>query len=55
MMVLHGLVDGLGMHLEWSCNDTCMVLMWNALLSICSDLSVFSLPPLLAMVSCPQG
>ena len=51
-------VDGLGMHLEWSCNDTCMVSMWNVLLSIGGDVSVFSLPPfmwLCAVLSCHWG
>ena len=35
------LVDGLAMHLRWSCDDSCMVSMWNVLLPIGSDLLVF--------------
>ena len=38
-------LDGLVMCLKWSYNDSCMVSMWNVLLSIGSELSVFSLFP----------
>ena len=62
-------VDGLGMHLKWSCNDgvsvlcgefwsICMVSIWNGVVSIGSYFLVFSLPPfmqLCAVLSHPWG
>ena len=47
--IRHGLawllLDGLVMHLKWSCDDDCMVSMWDVLLSIGGELWVFSLFP----------
>ena len=51
-------LDGLVMHLKWSCNDGCMVSMWNVLLSISGELLVFSLFPFIwlrEVLSCLQG